>query len=108
MSKPEHVVVLHLDADGSVSLRVWGDERVCVLWVDETCPTDRVYCQTARETDPEALRALIGDSPIGHYGDGTLTPETEQAIRAALWRAEGGRLQLVEINNETGDRTQAS
>lgn len=96
MTRPiEHVVVLHIDKDGNYSLRIWGDERVRVLWIDESAPGDRVYEQTCREDDPSELRALIGTSTIGHADDGYLDDQTIQAIRAMSWRLDGGKLEEV-------------
>ena len=99
MSKPiEAVVVLHIEEDGSYSLKVWGDERVTVLWVDERAPGDRVYCHTFREGDGEELKKLLGSDPIGHLHDGRLTDQEIQAIRAMHWRLEGG--ELVEVSRD--------
>lgn len=89
-------VVLHVAEDGSYDLRAWGAEDVMVLWVDERCQGDRVYEQTAREIEMSDLRDLIGDSPIGHVGDGKLDEQTTQAIRAAAWKLGGKRLSVVE------------
>jgi hypothetical protein len=93
--KADHFVVLHIAEDGSYDLKVWGDERCQVLWIDERAPGDRVYCQTSRETDPQVLRDLVGSDTIGHIEDGHLDDQTVQAIRAMAWRLEGQHLSEV-------------
>ena len=93
---PDGFVVLHIAEDGSYDLKVWGASRTQVLWIDERCPGDRVYCQTSREEDPEGLRTLIGPDRIGHAQDGHLDGQTVQAIRAKVWRMDGGGLRPVE------------
>lgn len=79
-------VVLHLK-DGEWELRVFGDDagEVMVLTVDDSCPRDRVFEHTRREPN-EALREIVGDSPIGHMGDGLISDNQEQAVRAMFWR----------------------
>ena len=96
MAETKAFVVLHIAEDGSYDLKVWGDDSVQVLWVDERSPNDRVYCQTHREPDAADLKALIGDSPIGHGGDGKLDVGQVQAIRAMAWRMDGNRLGVLE------------
>lgn len=96
MSVPEHVVVVHIDTNGDWTIKAWTDERVQIFVVDENAPDDRVYCVTSRETDANALRTLIGDSPIGHLGDGRLDDQTVQAVKAMYWRMSGGRLEVME------------
>lgn len=91
-SAPDGFVVLHIAEDGSYDLKVWGAPRTHVLWIDERVPHDRVYEQTMREDDAESLRNLIGPDRIGHYGDGVISAEMAQGIRAMAWRLEGGRL----------------
>jgi hypothetical protein len=91
-SAPVAFVVLHIAEDGSYDLKVWGDGRVQVLWVDERAAGDRVYCQTSRETDAADLAQLVGADHIGHAGDGHLDDQTVQAIRAMSWRLGGGKL----------------
>jgi hypothetical protein len=88
----DSIVVLHIDEEGNFDLKVWGDERVRVIWIDERSPGDRVYEQTHREADPNELKALIGDDRIGHAKDGYLDDQTVQAIRAMAWRLDGGKL----------------
>lgn len=100
--EPDGFVVLHIAEDGSYDLRIWGAERTHVLWVDDSAPGDRVYEQTSREGDAGALRELIGDSTIGHAGDGYLDDQTVQAIRAMAWRMDGERLKLAA--EDTSDR----
>jgi hypothetical protein len=93
MTNPaEGFVVLHIAEDGSYDLRTWGAERIHILWIDERAPGDRVYEQTHRETDGEALRGLISSDAIGHAGDGKLDDQTIQAIRAMAWKLEGNEL----------------
>lgn len=100
-SAPVAVVVLHIEEDGSYDLKVWGDQRVRVIWIDDRAPGDRVYEQSCREADAGKLRALLGDSKIGHAGDGYLDDQTIQAIRAMAWRLEGG--QLAALSKSEGD-----
>ncbi len=88
-------VVLHIDEDGNLDLRAFGDGSVLVLTIDERAPGDRVYEHTLREP-PAALGELIGTDRIGHMGDGFLDDQTIQAIRAMHWREQGLRLSLVD------------
>lgn len=92
---PDGVIVLHIAEDGSYDLRVWGGDRVQVLWIDDRAPGDRVYCQTSREHDADDLRKLLGGDTIGHAGDGYLDDQTIQAIRAMAWKMEGNGLKPV-------------
>lgn len=92
-------VVLHLDTDGTPTLRVWDSAgEVLALWIDEAAPGDRVYEWTTREPDLGTLRALIGTDPVGNARDGYLDDQTVQAIRAAFWRRDGGQLAEVEAS----------
>jgi hypothetical protein len=89
----KHAVVLHFDADGEPTLRVWDPNgEVIVLWVDERCPGDRVYEITSREPDIGTFKDLVGSDPIGHANDGRLDDQAVQAIRAMHWRLSGGKL----------------
>ena len=90
-------VVLHYDGTGGPQM-IWSGE-VDVFCVDERCPGDRVYRYTAGAKARDEIAALIGDSEIGSLGD---RPAAEQAIRAALAKHQGKRLELV-----TGDDPEA-
>ncbi len=61
-------VVVQYDERGDVSFHVYGDERVRLFIIDERCKGDRVYEWLNREP-PEALKTMIGDSPIGSSQD---------------------------------------
>lgn len=58
-----------------------GDVRV--LLVDNACKRDRVY-QMSFPSDPETITQIIGDSEIGHRGDGMISVNEIAAIKAAF------------------------
>ena len=62
-------VIIHIDLEGNVTT-MHGD-GVEVLWVDERCPSDRVYRSRGADTEAE-LDAVLADSPVGHADDGKL------------------------------------
>lgn len=74
-------VILHIDHEGYPTLHVAGDP-VTVLWVDERVPHDRVY-QITERCAPDRLAEIIGDSDVGHAGDGR-NDNLAQAIAARL------------------------
>lgn len=85
-------VVVCYDDDGELSFHVYGDESVRLFIVDERAPGDRVY-EWIRREDPSALKAMIGDSPIGSSAD-----ERHEAIKGVVEAALDGKkhLKLVE------------
>ena len=92
MSAITPVVAVHHDISGVIHYLVPPD--VTLLIIDDRTLCDRVY-RYDTTTTPEQIAALVGDSPIGHSGDGYLSGHEVQAIRAALWRADGNALAVV-------------
>jgi hypothetical protein len=71
-------------------------EGVTVYSIDERSKSDRVYQMTTGLCSPDQIKALLGDSEVGRFGD---RPAAEQAIRAALAQHNGERLKLVTKDN---------
>lgn len=68
-SKPEQpIVILLQDENGDASIFLHGNVKV--LWVDEANPKDRVY-EMKSQSSLEEINGILGDSKIGHYGDGS-------------------------------------
>ncbi|MCK9549155.1 hypothetical protein [Aquamicrobium sp.] len=88
----EAVAVVHIKEDGSADYLICGDERFRLFVVDERAPNDRVYEMTQRD-DPEAIRAILGDDPIGSCHD-----DRHAAIAARVREVTDGtpRLKPVE------------
>ncbi len=68
MQSTEAIAVVHIKDDGSTDFLLCGDERFRLFVVDERAPNDRVYEMTQRD-DPDTVRAVLGNDPIGHRGD---------------------------------------
>lgn len=92
MTKAEAIAVVHIKEDGWADYLICGDERFRLFVVDERAPNDRVYEMTRRD-DPEVVRAILGDDPIGSCRD-----SRHAAIEARVSEMVGGtpRLTIVE------------
>lgn len=87
------VVVVHFDGNGDINyLNTVGST---LLIIDERAPSDRVYMY-GHNSSAEEIAALIGDSPVGHSGDGHLSENQIQSIHALFWKRDGNELSVID------------
>jgi hypothetical protein len=90
------IVVVRFDERGEIDYQVIGDVRLFII--DERCSDDRVYEWTCRNT-PDQIQEVLGSSEIGHSGDGKLSDNQVQAIRAKLFQADGKALSVLNADD---------
>lgn len=70
-------------------------DGVRVVLADEGRPGDRLYQMSIAST-PEEIAEVLGADPVGHAGDGKLSDNEIQGIRAMASRLEGQSLRVVQ------------
>ena len=81
-------VIIHYDKDSFQ--HVISDVPVTVITIDDRTPADRVYRHQDNDMGAEFIEALIGESAIGHAGDGS-------AAEARAHRLANGGKPALEI-----------
>lgn len=77
-----NTVIIHYDEEGFMTCRACGPD-VRVFCVDERSKNDRVY-EFEDRVPEEDIKALLGDSDIGHRDDERFHPAQLRRMACAL------------------------
>lgn len=74
-------VVIEIDTNGNHSVAFCGD--VDVYWIDENCPSDRVF-KSSNKVDEKIVATALGEAVIGFTGDGSAADARVKKVEAQI------------------------